>query len=73
MPSEDFLKSVHEMEEIFKKIHKETVSLKPRPIERVASLIVARTKVPRDVATLFSKTRLYIRIKHLNKLLQVEE
>ena len=56
MPSEEFLKSVHEMEEIFKKIHKESVYLKPRPIERVASLIVARTEVPRDVATLFSKT-----------------
>ena len=73
MPSEDFLNDIKNMETLFRYFHKENVCLKPRPIERLAKVIQKRLNIQRDIALLFSKTRLFIRLKCLNKSLKIGE
>ena len=73
MPSKEFMNDIKKMEILFRRFHKENVCLEPRPIERLAKIIVKRLNIQRDIALLYSKTRLFIRLKCLNKNLQVTE
>ena len=73
MPSREFMEKVKMMEDEFKAFHGESVYLGRDPISRLAKQICQKITVEEDISMLFSKTRLFIRVKYLNEKLNVED
>ena len=67
MQSADFMSTVKSMEIVFRKFHGETVNIQPHPIAKLSQQIrLLHPTFTKDIVDLFSKTRLFIRIKTLN-------
>ena len=75
MPSKDFIDKIKEKETllVLRHFHKNKVSSKPELIKRLVKIINHRLNIEKDIALLFAKTRLIIRLKCLNKNLQTGE
>ena len=73
MPSEEFMQKVKVMEHAFRVFHGDKASFDKKPIEKLADRIVREFEIPKEIATLFSKTRLFLRLKNLNRDIQVAE
>ena len=75
MPTEELLKKVEQFDSIFRTFHGKELNTEVRdPVKTVTDLIVKKfPDTPREVINLFSKTRLFIRLKYLNDLIKEKE
>ena len=73
-PTVEFLNYMKQFEEEFEKFHGSTLNLGQDPIGNLALCLEACfPEIPQEVLNLYSKTRFFIRMKHLNKVLLVEQ
>ena len=74
LATEEFQENVQQMEQEFLRFHGNSLSTVRNPIEKLTKIIMEKNIcVPRDIAFLYAKTRLFIRMKFLNDQLNVTD
>ena len=74
VPSEEFLAQIYKMEKMFISIHKDKVSLQQDVIKNFYKLLLSEfPDLPSALLKKYARTRTFIRIRHLNNQLKVEE
>ena len=74
MPSEELNEKVQQFETIFKVFHGKELNMTHDPVKKLTDIILKKyPNTPRDVVSLFSKTRMFIRLKYLNDILKEKE
>ena len=74
MPSDQLQQFLMLSETIFQKYHGPTLSLEKNPISRMTSILVMRfPDYPEEIIALYSRTRLFLRLKYLNSKISIKE
>ena len=74
VPTEEFMKTLEGFEEMFQSFHGTNLNKGTDPIGQMSLFLSAcYPDMPGDVVSLYSKTRFFIRLKHLNKMLLTQE
>lgn len=74
LPSEIFFSQLVKMREMFNAVHGESLREGKYCFSSLASAIEClEVDVPKDVVFFFSKISVYFRIKHLNKMIDIEK
>ena len=67
VPSENFMSQIYEMEKIFQKIHRDSISNETGIIKKFHQILVSTfPSLPSEVLKKFARTRTFIRIRFLN-------
>ena len=74
MPSQKLQEFLVTAESVFRKYHKEKLSLECNPITRLAAILEQRfPDYTPDLIALYSRTRFFLRLKSLNYNIQIQE
>ena len=72
-PTPEFIKLLSEFERDFSNFHGESLSLENDPILKLGQILKEKYKtVPSELLFFYSKVRFFIRLKHLNKQLDLD-
>lgn len=74
IPSLEFVEQCHQFEKVFNEFHGSDLDREPNVLQRLTEKL-SRTfpEVPHDLLSLFGQTRTFIKIKSLNRNLQLSE
>ena len=75
MPSEELHKKIQQFDSIFRTFHGKDLNTEVRdPVKTLTNLMIKKfPTTPREIISLFCKTRLFIRLKFLNDQIKEKE